>query len=55
MMAVAGILFTDVMGLPKFWQAGTEVSPLSADLRSIRYHANMLPFSNVMSPVCNNV
>jgi hypothetical protein len=25
MMAVAGILFTDLMGLPKFWLAGAEV------------------------------
>lgn len=27
MMAVAGILFTDAIGLPKFWLAGAEVRP----------------------------
>lgn len=26
MAAVAGILFTDLVGLPKFWLAGAEVS-----------------------------
>ena len=26
MAAVAGILFTDALGLPKFWEAGAEVS-----------------------------
>jgi hypothetical protein len=26
MMAVIGILFTDAVGLPKFWLAGAEVS-----------------------------
>jgi hypothetical protein len=26
MAAVAGILFTDLVGLPKFWEAGAEVS-----------------------------
>lgn len=26
MMAVVGILFTDALGLPKFWLAGAEVS-----------------------------
>lgn len=25
MAAVAGILFTDALGLPKFWEAGAEV------------------------------
>jgi hypothetical protein len=28
MAAVAGILFTDLVGLPKFWLAGAEVSML---------------------------
>jgi hypothetical protein len=27
MAAVAGILFTDLVGLPKFWLAGAEVRP----------------------------
>lgn len=30
MAAVAGILFTDALGLPKFWEAGAQVSSSGA-------------------------
>lgn len=30
MMAVVGILFTDALGLPKFWLAGAEVCAVSS-------------------------
>ena len=38
MAAVAGILFTDLVGLPKFWLAGAEVSILP----STTSHQNVL-------------
>ena len=37
MAAVAGILFTELVGLPKFWLAGAEVSQLVPGYRYMRH------------------